>query len=114
MKTIIYALCAFSAILLIALVYTALKLRDTESRRKKAAAKAAALSREKRQRSRSQHSITSHYAQERFDEYEQTIEDLERRLAAAESENESLKHTKTKLSEYIDQAIEAGKVHSPC
>ena len=113
MKTIIYALCAFSAILLIALVYTALKLRDTEARRKKASAKAAVLIREKRQHSR-HNSMASHYARERFDEYEQTIEDLERQLDAAKAENESLKRSKKKFSDYIKQAVEAGKVHSPC
>lgn len=102
MKTIIYVLCALSVILLIALLYTTAKLKNTEMRRKFAVAKADALKAEKRQLKRRLESRPSSPAllsasvvpdgvQSRFDEYEQTITDLEARLAAANAENECLK-----------------------
>jgi len=114
MKIIIYALCALSAILLTALVYVSLKLRKTEARRKRAAAKAAVLTREKRQHRSSHNSLITYYAQERFDEYERTIDSLNQQLAAANAKIESLKRTKRKFGDYVQQAVEAGKAHIPC
>lgn len=120
MKTTVYTLIAFSAILLVALLYTTVKLQNTEMRRRISAAKAAARKREIQQLKRQSEScsallpasVVPDGVQSRFDEYEQTIEDLERQLDAAKAENESLKRTKERFTEYIAQAVEAGRAHA--
>lgn len=102
MKSTIYALITISVILMIALLYATTKLQNTEMRRQSSAAKAEAMKRENQQlklRLESRQSgqlLLSAQAvpdgvQAIFDEHEQTISDLEARLAAATAENESLR-----------------------